>query len=87
MLFRSHDHPATPTCLVNRIYAYAVGRTPTKSETEWLRSDVMKDFIADNYRLRPLLREIATSDVFFRVVAPANDVQPVRQASAQGVGQ
>ncbi len=82
-----HDHPATTACLVNRIYAYAVGRTPTKSESEWLRSDVMKDFTADNYRLRPLLREIATSDVFFRVVAPANDSQPVRQASVQGVGQ
>jgi hypothetical protein len=82
-----HDHPATTACLVNRIYAYAVGRTPTKSESEWLRADVMKDFAADGYRLRPLLHEIATSDVFFRVVAPANDAQPVRQASAQGVGQ
>jgi hypothetical protein len=82
-----HDHPATPACLVNRVYAYAVGRTPTKSESEWLRSDVMKDFVADHYRLRPLLREIATSDVFFRVVGPANENQPVRQASAQGVGQ
>jgi hypothetical protein len=82
-----HDHPATPACLVNRLYAYAVGRTPTKSESEWLRGEVMKDFTAGNYRLRPLLREIATSDVFFRVVEPANDSQPVRQASVQGVGQ
>ncbi|HTJ64647.1 MAG TPA: DUF1592 domain-containing protein [Alphaproteobacteria bacterium] len=82
-----HDHPATTACLVNRIYAYAVGRTPTKSESEWLRSDVMKDFSAAGYRLRPLLREIATSGVFFRVAGPANDAQPVRQASAQGVGQ
>jgi hypothetical protein len=82
-----HDHPATPACLVNRLYAYAVGRTPTKSESEWLRSDVMKDFTTNNYRLRPLLREIATSDVFFRVIEPANDAQPVKQASVQGVGQ
>jgi hypothetical protein len=82
-----HDHPATTACLVNRVYAYAVGRAPTKSESEWLRADVIKDFAADGYRLRPLLREIATSDVFFRVVAPANDAQPARQASAQGVGQ
>jgi hypothetical protein len=82
-----HNHPATPACLVNRVYAYAVGRAPTKSEAEWLRSDVMKDFVADNYRLRPLLREIATSDVFFHVIEPASDKQPVRQASVQGVGQ
>ncbi len=82
-----HDHPATPVCLVNRVYAYAVGRAPTKSESEWLRNDVMKDFTADKYRLRPLLREIATSNVFFRVVEPAHDTKPVRQASAQGVAQ
>ena len=35
----------------------------------------------------PLLREIATSDVFFHVIEPASDKQPVRQASVQGVGQ
>ena len=35
-----HDHPATTACLVNRLYAYAVGRTPTKSETQWLNSDL-----------------------------------------------
>jgi hypothetical protein len=79
-----HDHPATSACLVNRIYAYAVGRAPTKSETEWLRADVMKSFAADGYRLKPLMRDIATSAVFFRVVEPHGDVQPMRSASAEG---
>lgn len=82
-----HDHPAVPACLVKRLYAYAVGRAPTKSESEWLRSDVLKDFAGDKYRLRPLLREIVTSDVFYRIVPSANDAQPVRQASAKGVVQ
>ena len=69
-----HDHPATAACLVNRMYAYAVGRTPTKSENEWLRADLMPSFAADGYRLKPpLMRDIATSDVFFRVVADPRD--------------
>jgi hypothetical protein len=78
-----HDHPATTACLVNRLYAYAVGRTPTKSETEWLRSDLAKSFAADGYRLKPLMRRIATSDVFFRVSGPDGDAKPTRSASAE----
>jgi len=80
-----HDHPATASCLVTRLYAYAVGRAPTKTETEWLRVDLMKDFAADGYRLQPLMRRIATSDAFFRVIEPPADTQPVRAASAEGV--
>ena len=79
-----HDHAATGACLVNRLYAYAIGRTPTKSESEWLRADVMKSFAANGYRLKPLMRDIATSDVFFRVVEPHGDGQPMRSASAEG---
>ena len=76
-----HDHPATPACLVNRLYAYAVGRAPSKSETEWLRGDLAKSFAADGFRLQPLMRRIATSDVFFRVVTPDSEAKPARQAS------
>ena len=82
-----HDHPATTACLVNRLYAYSVGRTPTKSENEWLNSDLKKDFAADGYKLPPLMRRIVTSDVFFRVVVPESEAKPVRSASVQGVGQ
>ncbi len=82
-----HDHPATAACLVNRLYAYAVGRAPTKSETEWLRSDLQKAFAADGYRLQSLMRRIATNDVFFRVVTPDSESKPVKSAALQGVGQ
>lgn len=79
-----HDHPATSACLVNRLYAYAVGRQPAKSESEWLRSEVMRDFAAGGYKLRPLIRQIATSDVFFRVVEPHPDPKPMQSASVEG---
>jgi hypothetical protein len=79
-----HDHPATGACLVNRLYAYALGRAPTKAEAEWLRADVMKDFTTAGYKLRPLMHEMATSDVFFRVIEPHPDGPSVRSASAEG---
>ena len=82
-----HDHPATTACLVNRLYAYAVGRQPTKSETEWLRADLAKGFAADGYKFKPLMRRITTSDVFFRVIAPDPETRPTRQASVQGAAQ
>jgi hypothetical protein len=47
----------------------------------------MKDFAAEGYRLQPLMRQIATSDVFFRVVTPDTESKPVRSAALQGVEQ
>jgi hypothetical protein len=76
-----HDHPATPACLVQRLYGYAVGRSPSKSETEWLRSGLQKDFAADGYRLAPLLRRIATSEAFFGVAQPDPQPTPARSAA------
>ncbi len=80
-----HDHPATAACLVNRLYAYAVGRVPTKSESGWISADLMPAFAGDGYRLAPLMRRIAISPVFFRVVEPPAQGQPTRSASAEGV--
>jgi len=77
-----HDHPATPVCLVDRIYSYALGRTPTKSEAAWIRGDLVKDFAADGYRLAPLLKRIVTSEPFFRVID--SETAPVRSASIEG---
>lgn len=64
-----HDHPATPNCLVTRLYAYASGRAPTKGETDWVKF-LNADFAAKGYRLPDLMRRIATSQAFYRI-APA----------------
>ena len=61
-----HDHPATPGCLVNRLYSYALGRPPAKGEAEFVKY-LEKGFAADGYRMTDLLRRIATSDAFYRV--------------------
>ena len=78
-----HDHPATPSCLVNRVYAYAAGRVPTKDEGPFLKY-LEKDFAAGGYKVPDLMRRIATSDAFYRVTAPqtgALDGTPTKFAS------
>ena len=62
-----HDHPALPTCLINRVYSYGIGGTtsPTadKPELEYLKTRFEKS----GYKLPDLLRDIALSDAFSRV--------------------
>jgi hypothetical protein len=64
-----HDHPAAPGCLVNRLFAYASGHVPTKSETDFVKY-LEKSFAADAYRVPDLLRRIATSEALYRAAAP-----------------
>jgi hypothetical protein len=64
-----HDHPALPTCLVSRFYAYALGGSPSTQDKEML-SYFEKRFAADGYRVPQLLKTIALSKVFEDVRAP-----------------
>jgi hypothetical protein len=63
-----HDDPATPNCLVSRLYSYASGHAPSKGEADWMNYLNTK-FAADGYRLPDLMRLIATSDAFYRVAS------------------
>jgi hypothetical protein len=65
-----HDNPATPACLVSRLYSYGSGRAPVKSEAAWIRQ-LGKQFASDGYRVPDLLRRIATGDALYRATAPA----------------
>jgi hypothetical protein len=69
-------NPALPSCLVNRVYAFAATRVPEKTEKPVLEH-FEKRFASSGYRLPALLREIAVSDALFAVKAPA-----VRSAAA-----
>ncbi len=80
------EDPSAPSCLVTRLTAYALGRAPTGDEVQWV-ADLKKQFVADQYRLRPLLRQIAISDVLYRVewkdanssVASSNTTTPKQE--------
>ena len=64
-----HDHPAVTNCLVNRVYAYAAGREPTKGEGEWMKY-LKSTFVENGHRYPDLMRTIVTSDAFYRVAEP-----------------
>lgn len=74
-----HDHPSTTTCVTNRLYAYAIGRAPTKGESQWLSEGLVKQFAQDGFRIRPLMRRIVLSDGFINVV----EVQANQKMSTQ----
>jgi len=61
-----HDDPAAPACVVNRTWSYAVGRVPTKAESDWTKT-LTKDFADNGYKFPALMREIAVSDALYRV--------------------
>jgi hypothetical protein len=67
-----HDHPAVPSCLVNRIYAFGTGRPATKDEADWINYQV-KQFAADGYKVPDLMRRIASSKAFYRVSTPGTE--------------
>ncbi|MDB5392583.1 MAG: hypothetical protein JWM91_89 [Rhodospirillales bacterium] len=75
-----HDNPATPSCLVNRLYAYAAGRPAGKGEAEWIKY-LDTSFAANGYRLPDLMRRIVTSDAFYRITAPETATLSVNTAA------
>jgi len=64
------NHPGVPACLTRRASEYAMRRPLDKDETAWV-TDLTARFAKNGYRLRTLLRDIATSDQFFRFSSPA----------------
>jgi hypothetical protein len=81
-----HDNPATPACLVERLQAYALGRTPTRAEREWAAARLQRAFASDGYRLVPLLRRIALSPEMVRTTPPDPAPPPATQSAALPTG-
>lgn len=55
-----HDSPDVPSCLVQRMYEYGIGREAAPQDAAWLEQAATR-FGADQYRLPGLMRRIATS--------------------------
>jgi hypothetical protein len=72
------DHPATPSCLVDRLASYALGR---HADDKAFIAYLQKAFADDGYRFPPLLRRIALSEAFY-AVAPA-PAQPTTTAESK----
>jgi hypothetical protein len=63
------NHPSAPSCLVNRMYSYGVGRAIEREEREKI-AIMLAAFKDQGYRVPDLMRQIALSDQFYRVAKP-----------------
>ncbi|MEJ6010112.1 DUF1592 domain-containing protein [Novosphingobium aquae] len=63
------ENPATPTCLVDKLYRSAIGRATSDGEAPYLDYLGAK-FAANGYRLPALMRAIALSRTFYAVTPP-----------------
>jgi hypothetical protein len=64
-----HDHPQLPSCLVSRLYSYALGRQLTAAD-DAARSSWEKRFVADGFRVKDFLRELTSSNAYYAVGPP-----------------
>ena len=60
--------PAMPTCLVNRLVGYGLGRVPLRGERLWVDA-LKRNFVSEGMRVKTLLRSIAISDEFYKLQA------------------
>jgi len=63
------NDPATASCVVNRLYSYAVGRSVEQDDTAVVNF-LDKGFAASKYKFVELMRKVALSDAFFTVSKP-----------------
>ena len=74
-----HDNPATASCLVNRLYSYALGRAPQRDEKDVV-AYFQASFAGDGYSVRKLLHRIATSKAFYDVRPTSSAPTPANAA-------
>jgi hypothetical protein len=64
------DNPKVPACFVRKLYAYGVGANSEEIDKETARP-LLDGFVADGYRVAPLVRSVVTSEQFFSAPPPA----------------
>lgn len=75
------NEPRVPACLVRNVYSYGVGEKTYGRDKKYLAAQT-EAFIASGYRFPALVRHIASSPEFFKVVAPkAKSPAPVAEAT------
>lgn len=74
-------NPRIPACLVRNVYAYGVGRAPSKEDKSFL-DKASADFAQDGYRVPAMLRRVASSPDFFKLPAPESAAGKGAQSAA-----
>jgi hypothetical protein len=73
-----HDSPDTAHCLVDKMYRAGLGRKLTEQEDAYTEQ-LDQVFAANGYRVPALMREIATSSVFYAVSAISDKIEKVKK--------
>jgi hypothetical protein len=63
------NEPRVPACIVRKVYSYGVGHAPDAADKTYLDAQV-KAFAADGYKVPDLIKRVATSPEYFKVVMP-----------------
>lgn len=75
------NEPRVPACLVRNVYSYGVGQKTLGRDRAYLNAQT-KAFIDSGYRFPELMKRIASSPEFFKVVVPkANTTAPAPEAT------
>jgi hypothetical protein len=77
-------NPKVSACLVRDVYAYGVGHAPASDDKPYLQTQT-DAFIADNYRVRSLLRRIVMSPAFYVPAAAAPEATPDKPAAKPAI--
>ena len=75
------DHPALPSCLVNRLYSYGTGGPVSRADRVALAA-LSEGFQQAGYRVPDLLRMVAMSDAFLEVIQSESLAAAVNAVSA-----
>ena len=73
-----HDNPKVPACFARKLYSYGVGASSEDVDPSSFKA-AYKSFVDGGYRLRTLLKAVASSPEFFSAPAPAG--KPTKTAS------
>jgi hypothetical protein len=77
-----HDHPALPSCLVKRVYAYGTGGPVSAAKDKRILAYLTDRFKNAGYQLPQLLKTIALSDAFSEVREPPTADRKAARAPA-----
>lgn len=79
---RLRDDPQIASCLVTRLYGYAIGEKPHKGDKKWL-ANMTKQFVEDGYRVPALLKKIALSRGFYQLESVSNNTVAASSARSE----
>lgn len=79
------EHPATASCLVERVFAYGTGHPASRAERDWLQY-MSERFARNDHSFLALLRELTRSEAFFKVKSPRQTGEEMEVAQARGLG-